>query len=229
MSPISLLLFYKQALVPLPVPPLTLFSVILLFCGLDAATPSSQFPVLLLAGHAAACHCFLLLEILFHRGLGASLTLGSLPVSFLHWSAPIIYTSFLIYTSSLSGLIQPYGFKHHPSLTTHKLRCPAQTSPLNLVSISIWISNRRLKLNMFKIKLLIHLPKEYVPPTVFPIVANGNCLLPLVRVKTWEASWLFHFSCTLHYIRQKIFIVQKPSKSTQNLTTSHTSTAATRV
>lgn len=67
--------------VPLPIPSLTLFSVIVLFCDLEAAKSSSQCSVPLLATQQlGAVSSFL--KYFFTWVSGTSLALGSLPVSF---------------------------------------------------------------------------------------------------------------------------------------------------
>lgn len=131
----------------------------------------------------------LLLEVLSHLGVWD--TTGSWFSSyFLHQSAPKAFSafSFLIYIPSLS-VIQPHGFQCHLSPTRHELGRPAWPFPQSLVSISIWFSNRYVRLNMFEIKLLVPLPRETCPSHSFPPRCQmETASFQLLRGKTWESS-----------------------------------------
>lgn len=70
--------------VPLPIPSLTLFSAIVLFCDLEAAKSSSQCSVPLLATQVLVTISSFL-KYFFTWVSGTSLALGSLPVSFYIW------------------------------------------------------------------------------------------------------------------------------------------------
>lgn len=66
-----------------------------------------------------------------------------------------------------------------------------------LLSISTWVSIRHLRLNSYKIKLIIR--RNFAPHTIFPVSVSGNSIFLVVLAKIFR---LFPFTVYLEFIHK---------------------------
>lgn len=120
----------------------------------------------------------------------------------------------LLFNSHFLDVLQSHGFKYH--LCTNDSQISISSSDLSsklqnhisnfLLSISKWMSNRLLKLQLPKIALLF--PFKLALPIAFPITTDGPTILPIAQ--TLDLS-LTPLSRTFpHSIHEQVLLVLPP-------------------